>query len=170
MSRSPYRDRQTNEQHPQNPERRYYCRTRQGGLNTSKTWRKHGSENCRRSCFGNDIGGGESAQGQNEPCHSNRGHGRSTSASGPAGPAVRASASGQIRTHAVQRDLGHPSSVLWWHTPGLGTLRTGENLNPQSSLISRVFTTWPTRLISSLSTRSNSSGPPPLGSTPRIAS
>jgi hypothetical protein len=36
--------------------------------------------------------------GQNEPRHSLRRHGRSTSVSGPAGPAVGASESGQVRT------------------------------------------------------------------------
>ena len=35
--------------------------------------------------------------GQNEPCHSLRRHGRSTSVSGPARPAVGASESGQVR-------------------------------------------------------------------------
>ncbi len=35
------------------------------------------------------------ALGQNEPCHSLRRHGRSTSVSGPAGPAAGASESGQ---------------------------------------------------------------------------
>src|SRR5258708_40351468 len=38
---------------------------------------------------------------QNEPCHSLRRHGRSTSVSGPAGPAAGASESGQQRTPAV---------------------------------------------------------------------
>ena len=47
-----------------------------------------------------------SAVGQNEPCHSLRRHGRSTSASGPAGPAVGASESG----HKIGR-LGEISSV-----------------------------------------------------------
>src|SRR5215831_10408119 len=41
--------------------------------------------------------------GQNEPCHSLRRHGRSTSVSGPAGLAVGTSGSGQERTPAAQR-------------------------------------------------------------------
>src|SRR5882672_727380 len=41
--------------------------------------------------------------GQNEPCHSLHRHGRSTSVSGPAGPAVGASESGQLATNAVQQ-------------------------------------------------------------------
>src|SRR5258708_32163116 len=42
------------------------------------------------------------ASGQNEPCHSLRRHGRSTSVSGPSRPAVGASESGQFRTRALQ--------------------------------------------------------------------
>src|SRR5258707_12390897 len=38
---------------------------------------------------------------QNEPCHSLRRHGRTTSVSGPAGPAAGASESGQQRTPAM---------------------------------------------------------------------
>jgi hypothetical protein len=44
------------------------------------------------------------ATGQNEPCHSLRRHGRSTSVSGPVGPAVGASGSGQVRTFSPPRD------------------------------------------------------------------
>jgi len=44
------------------------------------------------------------APGQNEPCHALRRHGRSTSISGPAGPAVGTSGSGQNLTHAVQQN------------------------------------------------------------------
>src|SRR5258708_37136657 len=40
------------------------------------------------------------ASGQNEPCHSLRRHGRSTSASGPSRPAGGASASGPFQTLA----------------------------------------------------------------------
>src|SRR5258708_40312599 len=40
--------------------------------------------------------------GQNESCDSFRRHGRSTSVSGPAGPAVGTSGSGQLRTRALQ--------------------------------------------------------------------
>ncbi len=42
--------------------------------------------------------GRESGLGQNEPCHSLRRHGRSTSVSGPAGPAVGTSGSGHVWT------------------------------------------------------------------------
>src|SRR5215831_18644629 len=81
-----------------------------------------------------------SAWGQNEPCHSNRGHGRSTSASGPPGPAVRASEPGHLQTHAASnhccsitfsgdfRALKQPQivkkrpSLLWTKGLGLCTL------------------------------------------------
>ena len=48
-------------------------------------------------CYGPAM----TAPGQNEPCHSLRRHGRSTSVSGPAGPGVGASESGQFRTLAL---------------------------------------------------------------------
>ena len=40
--------------------------------------------------------GPRTAKGQNEPCHSLRRHGRSTSTSGPAGPVVGTSGSGRV--------------------------------------------------------------------------
>ncbi len=57
---------------------------------------------------------------QNEPCHSLRRHGRSTSVSGPAGPGVGASGSGQ-----------HPcmvcSDLLDRHLDGTGKRRRGDS-------------------------------------------
>src|SRR5258708_33278186 len=52
--------------------------------------------------------------GQNEPCYSLRRHGRSTSVSGPAGPAVGASGSGQNRS----RERVNPRTQVVNHQRG----------------------------------------------------
>src|SRR5260370_24667962 len=56
------------------------------------------------------------ATGQNEPCHSLRRHGRSTSVSGPAGSAGGASASGQQRISFVMR-LTASNRLVLCHEP-----------------------------------------------------
>src|SRR5215468_6609630 len=49
---------------------------------------------------------------QNEPCHSLGGHGRSTSVSVPAGPAVGTSEVGQIPTHARQQNASKSDRTI----------------------------------------------------------
>src|SRR5882762_9851417 len=56
-----------------------------------------------RCCSSAQKGGATSGSGQNEPCHSLRRHGRSTSVTGPAEPAAGAAESGHNRTHARQQ-------------------------------------------------------------------
>jgi hypothetical protein len=65
--------------------------------------------------------------GQNEPCHSLRRHGRTTSESGLAGPEVGASESGQMLTHALQQHgflfIKPRSSVTLADTPNSLTVK-----------------------------------------------
>ena len=69
----------------------HQCARNQGGVSRNPRTRPTG---CGR-CPCNRTLGTMSLQGQNEPCHSLRPHGRSTPISGPAGRAVGTSGSGR---------------------------------------------------------------------------